>query len=194
MTAQVQDSLHYLGEQHALAAFSDAEPFSPIEAGYRPVMANTACWRGYVCSYEVKDGLLYLRELWVNHQPGDAPITRRQQPPDLNGVSAVRDENSWLGEWHFCDVGLPLAYTGGLLVGRDFIRGLYVHMGFHPAWKYEHVHELLFEHGRLIETRDVSPEMARLRTHMQNGLNPGPAATREQIAEWVAGCFRRNYR
>jgi hypothetical protein len=141
-----------------------------------------------VCGYEVRDGLLYLRELWVNHQPGDVPITRRQLPPHLNGVRAGRDEKSFFGEWHFCDVGLPLAYTGGLLVG------LYVHMGLHPAWKYEHVHELLFDHGRLIETRDVSPEMAQLRTRMQNGFKPGPAATREQIAEWVAGCFRRNYR
>lgn len=113
MTGQVQDSLHYLGEQHALAAFSDAEPFSPIKAGYRPVMANTACWRGYVCGYEVRDGLLYLRELWVNHQPGYVPTTRCQLPPDLNGVRAVRDKKSFFGEWHFCDVGLPLAYTGG---------------------------------------------------------------------------------
>jgi transposase len=29
----------------------NGEPFSPVNAGYRPVMASTACWRGYVCGY-----------------------------------------------------------------------------------------------------------------------------------------------
>jgi len=193
MTAQVQDSLHYLGEQHMLAAFSDGEPFSPIDAGYQPVMASTACWRGYMCGYEVKDGLLHLRELWVNHQSGDAPKTRHQQPPDLKGVKAVRSDKSFIGDWHFSDVGLPIAYTGGLVIGRNFIRELYVHMGFHPAWKYQHVHELVFEQGRLVEARDASVEMARLRTRVQDELKPDSAATRDQITQWVSACFSRDY-
>jgi len=194
MTAQVQDSLHYLGQQHVLAAFSEGEPFSPIDAGYQPVMASTACWRGYMCDYEVKDGLLYLRELWVNHQPGEEPTVRRGQPPDLNGVKAARSDKSFVSDWQFSDVGLPIAYTGGLVIGRDFLRELYVHMGFHPAWKYQHVHELVFEQGRLVEARDVGPEMARLRTHIQtDGSKPDSAASRDQIQEWVAACFSRDY-
>ncbi len=71
------------GEQHALAAFSDAEPISPNEAVYRPATGSTACWRGYVCGYEVKGGLLYPCELWVNHPSGDAshaaPAAARSQ-------------------------------------------------------------------------------------------------------------------
>ena len=193
MTAQIQDSFHYLGEEHALTAFSDGEPFSPTNAGYRPVMASTACWRGYVCGYEVMDGLLRLRELWVNHQPGEAPVSRRQQPPDLNGVTAVLEKKSLLGGWRFCDVGLPLAYTGGLVIGRDFIRELHVHMGFHPSWKYQHVFELVFEEGRLVDARDVSPEMTRLRTQIHNERGPGNLATIDQIEKWVANCFSRNY-
>lgn len=193
MTAQAQDSVQYLGEPYALAAFSDGEPFSPTEAGYRPVMASTACWRGYVCGYEVRDGLLHLNELRVNHQPGEAPITRRLQPPDLNGVAAVHDENSYVGGWHFCNVDLPLAYTGGLVIGRDFIRELYVHMGFHPAWKYRHVHELVFDRGRLVEARDATLEVARLRTRMRDELKPGQLATRDEIKAWIEGCFSRDY-
>lgn len=193
MTAQVQDSFHYLGEQYVLAAFSEGEPFSPLEAGYRPVMASTACWRGYVCGYEVKDRQLGLRELWINHQAGEAAVTRRLQPPDLNGVSAVRDEESFFGVWHFREVGLQLTYTGGLMIARDFIRGLYVHMGFHPAWKYQHVHELVFEQGRLVEAHDASTEVAKLRIRMQDELKPNSRATRAQIEGWVADCFSRDY-
>lgn len=188
MTAQVQDSFSYFGENHALVAFSNDEPFSPASAGYRPVMASTACYRGYVCGYEVKDDQLRLCELWVNHQPGEAPITQRLQPPDLNGIVGAR-ETAFFGSWHFSNVGLPLTYSGGLLLGRDFIRELYVHLGFHPAWKYQHVHELVFEQGRLVEARDASQDMARLRTQVQGE----PAAPRHRIEEWIADCFKRDY-
>ena len=41
-----------------------------------------------------------------------------------------------------------------------FIQNLYVHMGFHPAWKYREVHELLFEDGRLLHAQDRSAAMA----------------------------------
>lgn len=192
MTAQVHDSLQYLGEEHALVAFSDGEPFSPANAGYRPMMTCTACWRGYVCRYGVKDGLLQLLELQVNHHTGGAPVTC-QQPPDLNGVAASLAEESFFGVWLFRDIGLPLTYTGGLVIGRGFIRSLYVHMGFHPAWNYQQVYELGFEQGRLIEARDASPEMARLRARSQHGLNPDTEATPDQIEEWTADCFSRDY-
>ena len=193
MTAQAHDSLHYLGERYSLVAFSDGEPFSPTDAGYRPVMASTACYRGYLCDYEVKDGLLQLREMWVNHQPEEAPVSQRKQPPDLNGVAAVRDKKSLVGDWHFREVGLPVAYTGGLVIGRGFIRTLYLHMGFHPAWKYEYVYELIFDQGRLTEALDLSPAMAGIRKKVRDDLEPGTKAWAEQIDDWLADCFSRDY-
>ncbi len=194
MTAQIQDSLDYLGEDDDLAAFSDGEPFSPIAAGYAPVATNTACWRGYVCRYEIQTGVLCLRELWVNHEPPGFPASQRQQPPDLNGVKATRSGNSLAGDWHFGDVGMQLAYTGGLIIGRGFIEHLYVHMGFHPAWKYDRVHELLFEQGRLIQARDLSAAMAQVRARGQEA-RPSPRHTRplEEIDAWIAKCFSRRY-
>jgi hypothetical protein len=192
MTAQAQDSLRYLGEQYALAAFSDGEPFSPpLRAGYRPVPASTACWRGYVCGYEVQNGVLLLYDFQVNHHPAEAQVSQRQQPPDLNGVAAVRRERSL--PWHFTDIGLALSYTGGLIIGRGFIRALYAHMGFHPAWKYQHVQELVFEQGRLVETRDASSEMARLRESIKEIQKSDRVTTRDQIEAGIARSFSRNY-
>ncbi len=193
MTAQVPDTVIYQGEQHVVAAFSSGEPFVPSDAGYMPVAATTACWRGYVCGYEVRDASLLLDELWVNHQPQVAPISRRLQPPNLNGVVAQRDEKSYFGEWHFSRVDMPLSYTGGLLIGQGLIRGLYVHMGFHPAWKYESVYELEFESGQLTAACDKSAEMAKLRAQLVDELKPSGAADREQIKRWIAGCFSRDY-
>lgn len=193
MTAQVNDSLLYLAQEYMLAAFSNGEPFSPGDAGFRPVSASTACWRGYVCGYEVVEDQLTLRDFWVNHQPGDAPITRRLQPPSINQVEAVRDEKSYFGEWHFSNVCLSLPYSGSVLIGSGFIRDLHVHMGFHPAWKYEQVHELAFERGQLVDARDASEELMRLRGELRAGLKPDSQATREQIKGWIADCFSRDY-
>jgi hypothetical protein len=35
--------------------------------------------------------------------------------------------------------------------------------------------------------------MARLRARMQEELNPGAGASRNQIEHWIAGCFSRDY-
>jgi hypothetical protein len=51
-------------------------------------------------------------------------------------------------------------FSGGLLLGQGFIRTTYVHMGFHPAWKFEKVAELLLEHGGVTSTLDRSAELA----------------------------------
>lgn len=56
--------------------------------------------------------------------------------------------------YEFKDVPL----SGGLLLGEGFIQELYVHMGFHPAWKYLHVIELIFEGGQL--HKRTQPERA----------------------------------
>lgn len=71
-----------------------------------------------------------------------------------------------------------------MLLGRGFIRELYVHMGFDPAWKYEEVHELLFREGALTEAADRSAGMAALREKMRGDpLKPGTRASRGEIEE-----------
>ena len=48
-----------------------------------------------------------------------------------------------------------------MLACEGFIDALYVHMGFHPAWKFEHVEELIFE-GKVDES-----EVGKLRPGME---------------------------
>jgi hypothetical protein len=193
MTAQIHDSVNYCDNEHALVAYSDGEPFSPVKTGYLPVPAGTACWRGYVCRFRVKDNVLHLNELRINHRTADPHSPNHQQPPELNGIAGTWDSASFGPEWLFHDVDLPLAYTGGLVIGHKFIRSLYVHMGFHPAWNYEHVDELRFEQGRLIEARTASADIARLRMRIQRGLELGHKVTPNQIDQWLADCFYLDY-
>ncbi|BDZ71293.1 hypothetical protein GCM10025861_18100 [Methanobacterium petrolearium] len=37
------------------------------------------------------------------------------------------------------------------------------HRGFHPAWKFEEVNELIFHDGKLTEKKDVSDKLAEVR-------------------------------
>jgi hypothetical protein len=64
---------------------------------------------------------------------------------------------------HYEGLDYPLDYTGSLLIADGFIQALYVHGGFHPAWKFERVLELVFDAGRFVEVVDRSERMAEVR-------------------------------
>jgi len=82
-----------------------------------------------------------------------------------------------------------------MLVANGFIQTPYVHMGFHPAWKHEIVFELVFSQGDLLETRNVSRQMAELRQEMiRQPLQPGRHDTRKKLEDWIASTFKRSYR
>jgi hypothetical protein len=96
--------------------------------------------------------------------------------PAINGVAPTAPEERWMGfNVVYEDLKLPISFTGEMLIGDRFVRELYVHMGFHPAWKYRDVLKLTFERGRLIDKRDVSADVAQLRSQQE----PPPAAPRE---------------
>jgi hypothetical protein len=94
----------------------------------------------------------------------------------------------------FKGMGAPMPFTGGVLLARDFVERLYVHMGFHPAWKFRTVHELLFQEGRLVNEFDRSEQMEHVRERMIRGpLQPGGNASEETIKAWIEGCFSLDY-
>jgi hypothetical protein len=82
-----------------------------------------------------------------------------------------------------------------MLIAADFIQELYVHMGFHPAWKYRSVFEMIFSEGHLTEWHDVSEQIAAIRDRMQDrpGGPDGSPHSRQEIDEWIAGTFRLDY-
>jgi hypothetical protein len=113
----------------------------------------------------------------------------------LNGKSPTRpqDEDSWFNN-HYNTVNLELDYSGGILLASGFIDRYYVHMGYHPAWKYKTVHELIFENGRLVKHQDLTEAVAEIRKRVDDDESessdmPG----RKEIKEFVARSFDRSY-
>ncbi len=79
----------------------------------------------------------------------------------------------------------PIDFTGGLLVCDGFLREHYVHMGFHPAWKFTRVEELIFENGALTSREDVSQKMAAIREKL--------AGTDEALKAFIENAFKLDY-
>ena len=122
----------------------------------------------------------------------------RQEGPSINGVTPTGSlgKSDWFNN-HYKGLKYHLEYTGGLLLADGFIAALYVHMGFHPAWKYRHVLELIFANGVLKQEFDRSERMAELR---QQTVDSHPEDTtaltraKYKIREHLEGSFDRTYR
>lgn len=118
--------------------------------------------------------------------------------PAIHGVypvPPVSRHDSGAFSNHYFDVGLPMPFSGGLLICDSFILELYTHMGFHPAWKYEEVRELIFVDGVLTQIRDRSDEMKKMRElFVDADEEKMDRKSLEDIADWIERSFDRRYR
>lgn len=175
MTAQISDRVNVDGRIYALAEAKGSGLFDPTEVGLHPFPSCTACWRGFVCDYAVEGDSLILSSLHVALRAPEGQQAAANAAPELNGVMPITPEERRAGfNVVYENLGLSVSFTGEMLIGDRFIRELYVHMGFHPAWKYRDVLRMTFEGGRLIERRDVSAEMAELRSRRSNPPSAPP--------------------
>ena len=147
MTAQIPDSFLFKGEEYCLAGLVGDELFSPDQYGMEPMTINTACWRGFYAAYEITDTGIYLRELTMREKGGNYKSINGVEP-DIQDYEAT-----------YRDVNLPIPFTGTIRLAKDFIKELYIHMGFQKPTSFKIVLDLLFERGCLVEIRDRSEEI-----------------------------------
>jgi hypothetical protein len=202
MTVQYSDQIRFMGKSFSIAGINGTGLFDPTQHNMKPIGGNTSCRRGFICTYSVEQKQMLL----------DCLAIRMDKPNFvLFGIEPRPNESySWLPEsiyrhiqhagqplydMVYEDLQHPIAYTGGFLIGRDFIHELYVNMGFHPAWKYQKIHELIFRNGELVRSTDRSELIAMIRREkIAKPLRPGPKATRSEIERWIEKCFDQEYR
>jgi len=194
MTAQFNDRCFHRKIDFSIAGISGSRLFDPADIGIEPVATSSACWRGYITSYSIIEGELFLTGLDIGLPDAEAALAKEGRGPELFGVLPV--DTKFRG-FRYDGFQSRIPFTGGLLLADDFIPDLYVHMGFHPAWKYKNVREVIFDAGRLTDDHDRSAEMAELRSRFveearQSGRRVSEP-TRDQIKEWIEKCFSRSY-
>jgi hypothetical protein len=167
MTAQATDTVLYGDESYSLVGAEGDTLFEPAEHGLHPVAVSTGNWAGFSCMYRVEDAHLYLDRVIVGFGAGDREAAARGEEPRLFGVAPELDERTY--EANYRDLRQPMAFSGTLTLGADFVWDMYVHMGFHPPWKYRRVYDLTFEAGWLVGEADRSADMARLREAEASG-------------------------
>jgi len=197
VTAQINDRFFFRKHEYSVAGISEGELFDPSLLDLKPAGTCSACWRGYQAVFGVSDSRLVLATLHVNLLlPGEG--YQRQEGPIINGVSPAgpKDRHDWFNN-HYDGINYHLEYSGGLLLADGFLRELYVHMGFHPAWKYETVIELIFEGGILRREFDRSERIGQIRNMFLESRAEGDSEhtfTEEDIARFVERAFDRSYR
>jgi hypothetical protein len=190
MTAQINDRVYHRNKHYAIAGVSGSGLFDPAGYGVTPGAISSACWRGFHVDYTVRNAVLTVTSLTIGLSDSDRVLAAGGGLPFAPGIKPVSAE---FGGERLEKLSLPVPYTGGLLLAEGFIQKLYVHMGFHPAWKYRDVRELIFEQGRLLEDHDRTTAMAELREKL--AAKPlRPDITREgDVMAWIEKCFSRDY-
>lgn len=195
MTAQMHDRINFQGQEYNLVGVSGLDLFNAEKFGFKPTGRVTACWRGFVCHYILLGNTLTLNKLEVSYGHLGRTKFSPKRCPEINGVAPIytEDRNAYFNNVYE-NLNLKIGFTGRILIAAGFIDKLYVHMGFHPAWKYRIICELTFDNGEMTNKQDVSQKMNEIREEMiQYPLEPGPDASSMESARWVNSTFSLVY-
>lgn len=188
MTGQAHDLVVFDGKGRTLVGASGTGLFEPSAFGVKAVPWVTALWRGYRATYAVQSDRLILQRLVIGVGADSSDGALRSTT--LFGRELRR---SSCGPVALDDLAQPVDFSGGLLVGHELIQGVGIPTGYHPAWRWRNVHELLFEQGLLKAACDRSPQAAEARARLSLRRDE-PGATRgADLDAWIRKCFSLDY-
>ena len=130
MTGQISDSFLYDGDEYYLVGIDGDDFFGPLFFGIETIPASTACWRGFQAFYRIDGEYLVLQDLNIS----------MKEEKEINGKKPTKGESYF--KYQFRDLNIKIKFTGTLLIARDFIEEMYIHMGFQRPMSYETVIEL----------------------------------------------------
>ncbi len=187
MTAQVPDEFRYEGEMYSLVGLDGEGLFIAEEFGLKLVAASTACWRGHVMKYDCIDGELVLSGIDIRTQ---------EEPPIINNTEArsLENESGYSMFSHsYENLNLKTSFTGSMLLAKDFIESMYVHLGFQRPMAFRTVLEIQVQDGDIISVSDLSEKMEDLRERNgSKGAQP-VSDSDEDVRSWIEDTFSLDY-
>lgn len=183
MTGQVPDTMIYKNSSYSIVGLKGDGLPSPLDFSLEPVSPHTANWRGFVMTYIVVGKHLNVHEMNVTLKD------IRGKPPVINDVNPQL-EKSVLIHLTYNNLRLKTQFTGEILISKNFIDSMYVHMGFQSPLSFETVFELEFRKGELISTLDLSKQMKEYR---EQNITDGKLGPYDDPKAWIARTFSLDY-
>lgn len=172
-TAQEPDVLLLDGRQEPVFT-NPLEPYLARHPALRPKPSHSANWRGYVATFAIRDGGLWLEKVEVDHRPGTVGGEHRRATVDVL-PTFFPGKRHVLADW----------YSGVLLIPRGRLVE-YVHMGYGST--YERYVLLEIRRGRLHARHDMTAkELDAHRRRMFEAYKRTPAYTRQLAESMKAG-------
>ena len=183
MTGQVPDTLIYNNSSYSIVGLKGEEIPSPLDYGLWPVSPNTANWRGFILTFIIVEDHLNLHEMNVTVKEIEG------KPPVINDVEPkVKKEG--LNHLNYENMELKTQFTGKILIAKDFIDAMYVHMGFQSPISFETVIELEFSDGNLLTVNNLSETMKEYR---RKNISDGKIKPTQDVQAWIARTFSLDY-
>jgi hypothetical protein len=198
MTAQMNDKFIFHRKGYALSAIEFPDKFLDIYSlGFKPTEFSTACWRGYIAAFSIYKKNLVLKDLYTNNGndlKNEAPKLNNKLPEISINENWVNEEiKTKRREFTYSDINLIIPYTGSILITRDFIRGLYVHMGFQSPFKYKTVIQLTFDNGKFKSSKNISKIAKLIRENKFKVSERNYDDDEISTLKWINDCFDLSY-
>ena len=201
MTAQISDKYRYEDKVYSVVAMSNPIGFDPQNYGLEPHPSSSACWRGYWCEYAIKDEKLILEKLLMFNEDDNYP--------DFNGIKVSPQEYEEVKYYTFdkgkkvyhkemepandghrtYEANMELNYTGKIVLGDEFMRDYYIHMGFQRPWAYKVLKEFDFVDGKLKGIIDHSNVAKELREMIERDPEGFSKMLRSNIPAFIEDSF-----
>ena len=184
MTGQIPDKVIFNGDVFDLVGVKGEGLYEPFDFGLVPKSPHTANWRGFVSTYEISNNILLLKEFEVSIKDEDKSY------PEINNVKPESRKES-LDHLDYKNINLKTEYTGTLLIAKDFIDSMYIHMGFQSPLSFETVFELEFKEGKLINQENLSELVKECREKGYTDAKLGPLD--DDYMKWIERTFSLDY-
>jgi len=192
MSGQISDSFIFKGKEYSLINMSGDGLATPEYFGMHATTMNTACYRGYVATYEITETGIFLsgftlRELNNNYQPigGIMPVKDdpEQTPSILDGDRVIGWSLTYktkLGHYGcpvYSGIHITIPFTGMLRLADGLIEKYYIHMGFQKASAFKTVIDITFNKGQITTIQNRSKEMRQIRGSFKKKYDSGDYRT-----------------
>lgn len=183
MTGQIPDTLIYKQNSYSIVGVKGEGLPHPLDFDLQPISPHTANWRGFIMTYIIVDEHLKLHEMNVTVED------TKKKPPIINDVKPkLKKEGSVTLSYE--KLKLKTQFSGKILIAKDFIDSMYVHMGFQSPISFETVIELTINEGKLLSASDLSNAMKKYR---KRKVSDGKLELSGDIQTWIARTFSLDY-